>query len=1313
MKRYGRKVIALFLLLTLGICQQAYAVGKEFKPDEIITQTYAIIAKQDQTIEIDSSLIEIGKDFNHKNVKVLVQTGKGYTHDKNKVKVEVEEGTLDVPIIVEGKGGNSRLFNVKIDVVKPRELFFTYAGNMNFKEKSLEGWEASNKDAVAFIPSRLSPYNGQAASITVNGKKVTLESKDAVIKARKGFNYTLNFYGKSDTGRGKVRAGFNKDDGIYTDSIIYLASDSWKKYEADIIYIAKKKEDLGIRFTLEKKGIYDLTRISIIEDFEQPIIHEMKVYYVDNKAPKNGIGSKEKPFNKIKSAVDVLKAGDRCFIREGSYHEEIKLSNMMGSASFPIIIQSYNNEEVVLDGSEAIQPKWKKVKGKENLYKTTLTKDIWQLFKDDKIQTTGRFPNASWEDDSIFKLKKSTRQIKPYESKFGHTVDARPASASHDSEGNYDEGADFGNILPTENKIGLADSGTDYTGSVAVLHMGSWLSWANQVSEHVAGNNWFDYDKKDFSRSGTIMGKTVYRFAGKPGFWKKKNDEHSQGYYFLEGLAAVDTDGEWYYTMKDKTLYVYSSTGKPKGDYRGKTQTYAVDLTNSQYVILNNIDFFGTTIRLNESRYMTLQNSDFMYPSYNKFVLGNYQRPEVTELAADRFNLSYNKVINCKFEYMDGPVLELKGQYNVVDNNYMHHIDYTNLGTGGQGTVNMTDSWYVTFKNNTVHTAGNSEGIRVGKGSKILNNHVYNMSLIQHDGSLINVGAKDDMQKDTVIDGNWSHDSYKASVRFDSANMGNPDTVQYGEFGTISNNVTWNAGPVKVKGNNHKVLNNIAFNPVDSMSIAVLDNPAMGGFNELSVTKNNAGILSSSFGSVVNSLPGSVGNNWDKEPENMVRDYVNWDFRPIKGSKLDQLKIGPYKAEDKNYKIPGYKAKKASMPIPKDGKQGLSTSDLMWLEAYRGTAYNVYFGEGKDKLEYKGQQKNNIYHPDKLELDKKYYWRIDTVSQDGSIGVGELWSFTVKEKAVAEVKKDVEAPVLINTLKNSGFESGLTGWKKAGKIATIHEEKTEKYQGEVSLKVADRGIQGDGVYQDVVLKKGHKYRISAWIKSSLAPQKAYIRTAYKKGAITANIIASGQVDNTMWTQVKGEFEFTEEGPFDFFRLKIDVEGTAAFYVDHVELMDLTPALSRTTSAPKINIKNGNFEEGSKYWGAHGCEIKVDSGVVKEGSQSLFIQKRRNNSTGAWYGLELEKGEKYNVSMSIKLVSGSGKAYYRYVYADKSKKVDAIIKEIGSKEGWKEVKGVIDLESEIGEIGGTAFIKIFVDGTQSDFYIDQVTIEEIK
>ena len=49
---------------------------------------------------------------------------------------------------------------------------------------------------------------------------------------------------------------------------------------------------------------------------------------------------------------------------------------------------------------------------------------------------------------------------------------------------------------------------------------------------------------------------------------------------------------------------------------------------------------------------------------------------------------AFNIIRNCKFEYMDGPVINMNGSNNIVENNYMHSIDYSCTFRGGY-TINM------------------------------------------------------------------------------------------------------------------------------------------------------------------------------------------------------------------------------------------------------------------------------------------------------------------------------------------------------------------------------------------------------------------------------------------------------------------------------------------------------------------------------------------------------------------------------------------------------------------------------------------------
>ena len=85
------------------------------------------------------------------------------------------------------------------------------------------------------------------------------------------------------------------------------------------------------------------------------------------------------PFKTIGKAASVMSAGDKCYIRQGRYHETITINNLDGSSGSAIVFTNYNNERVVLDGTTAITSTWDQV-GSSNIWRTKLSADIWQLF---------------------------------------------------------------------------------------------------------------------------------------------------------------------------------------------------------------------------------------------------------------------------------------------------------------------------------------------------------------------------------------------------------------------------------------------------------------------------------------------------------------------------------------------------------------------------------------------------------------------------------------------------------------------------------------------------------------------------------------------------------------------------------------------------------------------------------------------------------------------------------------------------------------------------------------------------------------------
>jgi formylglycine-generating enzyme required for sulfatase activity len=92
---------------------------------------------------------------------------------------------------------------------------------------------------------------------------------------------------------------------------------------------------------------------------------------------------------------------------------------------------------------------------------------------------------------------------------------------------------------------------------------------------------------------------------------------------------------------------------------------------------------------------------------------------------------------------------------------------------------------------------------------------------------------------------------------------------------------------------------------------------------------------------------------------------------------------------------------KASAPNPADGAIHMDANsvlswspgkDAVWHDVYFGTDFDDVNDANTSSAEYQGRQDANRYDPSGLELDTRYYWRID---EHGDIGYikGDVWSF--------------------------------------------------------------------------------------------------------------------------------------------------------------------------------------------------------------------------------------------------------------------------------------------------------------------------------
>lgn len=704
---------------------------------------------------------------------------------------------------------------------------------------------------------------------------------------------------------------------------------------------------------------------------------QAKDYYVATNGKDSNKGTLESPFKSIQKAIDIMKAGDVCNIRGGIYHEIIKVNDVHGTSKKPLIIKTYNKEKVILDGSEKIKASWSKHKG--NIYKTQLKKDVWQLFVDEKSMTSARWPNGNWHDGSVWDKSKSMAWPEKGKGAYGHH---------------------FNKELELINE--------NLTGAIIIVNSGSFKTFKSKITEHIKGSDNFKYD--------TDRKEIKVHFS-----YKGKVEKHG---YFLEGkLGLLDEENEWFYNHITQILYLWTPEGKHPKDFeiKGKTQSYAFEIENSSHIKIVGIDFFGTTFKSYESEHITIEDCNFKYPSYSKRMIYDLDPMDVTSMRLRKWdNKAYNSVVNCKFEYADGPVLEMNGWNNLVENNYMHSIDYSCTYSGGF-TLNMVKSTEMIFRRNTVHTAGASEMYKSGDRNIIELNDLSRSGFMQNDGSLIQVSVSAQPESQTRY--NWVHNTVKQGLRFDNKNTPN---APWGENGNMHHNVAWKTDRIFFKGDKHFIYNNISFdNHLNDLIVS--SNVPIQGRNYKTITRNNVSNKFSGHRTKPGKdhpVPGIIDHNWSGNFKNadiksQLRDPDNLDFRPKKDSELvdggasingkeipylgKAPDIGAYEYGDENYWIPGFQDKIASTPVPPTESKTVKTdADLMWLKAYKANSSDIYFGgdfdtvknASKNSPKFKGRQKNNIYSPGKLNAGKTYFWRIDEVTRNG-IQKGNVWSFTV------------------------------------------------------------------------------------------------------------------------------------------------------------------------------------------------------------------------------------------------------------------------------------------------------------------------------
>ena len=357
------------------------------------------------------------------------------------------------------------------------------------------------------------------------------------------------------------------------------------------------------------------------------------------------------------------------------------------------------------------------------------------------MMTNARWPNAKWSDKSIFNGDN-----------WAHVNDDKKKGESKramDNKINKEIGVIF-------NKgDSLKDTKIDMAGAMAVMNIGSFLTFVAKVESH---------DNNKFTFIDTFGN---YDF-------KPKNS-----YYFMEDkLDLLDSAEEWVFEKdtdaESGTLYLWTKDGdspdtedpitkEKKYTVRGKDQTYAFEITDSSHLVLKNLIFFGTTLKAESTstkkndqlRFDSLQ---FKFPSYSKRMLGDASLIENMKIGTTtkkrnkknketKFyeeDIGHYTFYNNTFYGSDGYLAFLNGNETTFENNVFSYNDWTGAHSitqfGGAG-IFLSWSKHDKYIRNTLDHNGAHTGLQPGSNVVVKLNQFIGQcwGVIQHDGAGVQV----------------------------------------------------------------------------------------------------------------------------------------------------------------------------------------------------------------------------------------------------------------------------------------------------------------------------------------------------------------------------------------------------------------------------------------------------------------------------------------------------------------------------------------------------------------------------------------------
>jgi hypothetical protein len=361
-------------------------------------------------------------------------------------------------------------------------------------------------------------------------------------------------------------------------------------------------------------------------------------YYVSTAGNDSNTGTLALPFRTIQKAANLMRAGDTCFIRAGTYRETITPANS-GASNSPITFDAYPNERAIITGANVVSG-FTLYQG--SIYKAAMPWSMGQgkdqVFADGVVQPEARFPNTP--SPGLEYPVPLLGSVWPPRGDFHVPVGTTDRVTSE---------------LLNGQTPGMWSGGL-YLGT----HYQSYQFHAADITNSASG-------------SLTVTPINLSKWYNTAYSWLP---EFGRGY--ISGvLAALDAPGEW--VRQNGILYLRTPQDQNPNSItiEAKARQLAFDLTGKSYITIRNLEVVSAGLTMFNASNCTIDGAKFSY-------INEFKRPQSTTTPNPQPSIGagiyiggrYNTVQNSIIAYSAGAGVWLTGRDHHITNNLIHDIGY-------------------------------------------------------------------------------------------------------------------------------------------------------------------------------------------------------------------------------------------------------------------------------------------------------------------------------------------------------------------------------------------------------------------------------------------------------------------------------------------------------------------------------------------------------------------------------------------------------------------------------------------------------------